>query len=89
MSETKWTPGPWNGRDIKISDQEGAGISICFTYPPRDEYRANTHLIASAPELYEALDSIVRSAEENNAAINMPLIAAAKTALAKARGEQP
>lgn len=88
MSETKWTPGPWNGRDIKVSDQDAAGISICFTYPPREEYRANARLIAAAPELYEALQVAELALRERGLRV-LGEYKQIESALAKARGEQP
>lgn len=50
---------------------------------------ANAHLIAAAPELYEALESVIRSyihhcPDANNGS---KAIANARTTLAKARGE--
>ena len=47
-----------------------------------DELKANAHLIAAAPELYEALERVVRISDRDHVAWNE-----AKAALAKARGE--
>tara|TARA_R110000824_G_scaffold308609_1_gene496046 strand:+ start:114 stop:431 length:318 start_codon:yes stop_codon:yes gene_type:complete len=71
MTAPKWTPGPWDVRpgwglnaievapvddapDLVGEPTEVAGISDCYT-----EHEANAHLIAAAPELYEALESLV------------------------------
>jgi len=67
MSETKWTPGPWEavkedypetGDVVKgMGSVEGEIFTICqmcdFDEP---ELSANRNLAAAAPELYEALD---------------------------------
>jgi hypothetical protein len=91
MSETKWTPGPWlaqecirsgwdvvadDGHVVETTDEIGR-------YGPIDR-QANAHLIAAAPDLYEALRASVLMC------INMPpaIERMAEAALAKARGEQ-
>ncbi len=75
MSETKFTPGPWrsNGSDIFVEGDDGddriiAGIGKSggfrsSVYSPivahKPEGRANAHLIAAAPELYEVLEKML------------------------------
>lgn len=104
MTEPKWAPGPWevdedyrpgmswNRHIVYGSDRENR---VCFMShsdgraPERD--RANAHLIAAAPELYEALLHIADEIETDGGVdtsdwLNM---AAARAALAKARGEAP
>lgn len=65
MNEVRWTPGPWvknrygelvgrNGERVDVYD---AGIRLTLASPD-DVDRANAHLIAAAPELYEALEMI-------------------------------
>lgn len=49
-----------------------------------DEEMANAHLIAAAPELYEALEAMLEECEDDEFA---PHVMDAKAALAKARGE--
>lgn len=46
---------------------------------------ANAHLIAAAPELYEALAAIVRDGDDQE--LDSALINAGRAALARARGE--
>lgn len=63
MSDPKWTPGPWYvGRNIDtdVYGPKGLLVANCAsTFPRQDgELRANTSLIAAAPELYEALEAI-------------------------------
>lgn len=94
MTELNGTPGPWHWR----SEGEGwyqewyldPGIMIAYGgdgTPGGDEIdRANAHLIAAAPDLYEAL-----AAFQSNAVIRSvcpsPLWAEMVDALAKARGK--
>lgn len=92
MSDTKWTPGPWVVVDgsltgnISVNSVDGdyyvatthgwAGIDS-----DDDTCAANSHLIAAAPELYEALHNAVAS--------GLPEVVRqeAVAALRKARGE--
>lgn len=93
MAESKWTPGPWHWtKDIVIGEYNLApGIlltALTDGTPWGDEIdRANAHLIATAPDLYDALKAlldryIIMGCGEGPEAL------AAKFALAKARGEQ-
>jgi len=70
-NETKFTPGPWTsnpavsclrGDLFYISQEDGAPYTenysdVCQTHEGEDLYvqKANAHLIAAAPEMYEAL----------------------------------
>jgi len=77
MSELKATPGPWiempdsDDEDVYISTEErfdNSKIHICkvqggFCGAIGEEQEANAHLIAAAPELYEALDKLKLSYE--------------------------
>jgi len=87
MSETKFTPGPWElvsknweGRIVNGSD--GNWIADLTMY--HDTSESNAHLIASAPDLYEALELIL-SDEDYRGSLDAILLA--HSALAKARGE--
>lgn len=95
MSELKATPGPWhvvhNGayREINLGDCE-CSPSIAQVCPSQflengDNEEANAHLIAAAPELYEAL-LLAKSWLEGWASADAEL-ATIEEALAKARGE--
>ena len=65
MNEPKFTPAPWRVEFIKdgafsLSARiKQGGICICQRNPLPEDYieqgNANAHLIAAAPELYEAL----------------------------------
>ncbi len=69
MSEAKFTKGPWEVVDgyypsfIEIKCGEMMDISICWhatdlSYSDGVERRANAHLIAAAPDMYEMLASL-------------------------------
>lgn len=79
MNERKWTPGPWwiNGTK-SIRGPEGSYIANANW----KNGNHNAHLIAAAPDLYEALCALASYAEET---IFIPETVYA--ALAKARGE--
>jgi hypothetical protein len=96
MNETKWTPRPWkviplnHGHGALVqSGVFGAGyaygesFSIQFSIP-------NAHLIAAAPDLYEALDLLAKC--EPLLSDGDPKLTALRLhcqkMLAKARGEQ-
>lgn len=81
MSEPKFTKGPWRLTDsnddtwirvianrVDQHDPHGEFIADCCNESPEcvDEDKANAHLIAAAPELFEAL---VRIRETDEAAL--------------------
>jgi hypothetical protein len=91
MTERKWTKGPWVITDVGtlISDGgnvnnpiEVAGLNIAHfsRYECKTHQSANAHLIAAAPDLYEALSLILRDND-------IDITHGAYEALAKARGE--
>lgn len=79
----KHTPGPWVTEDLFIKDESDNKIAEVHWRRNEDQEVANALLIAAAPDLLEALDSIV----EMNPPLPMGMIEAAEAALAKARGE--
>lgn len=90
MSEN-WTPGPWivDDRSSKPRILTGASPNyliaagpICGGSAARRTAEANGRLIAAAPELYAALEEVVRISDRKHDAWDE-----AKAALAKARGE--
>lgn len=97
MSEAKFTPGPWRAWQPRGDESvpvrtDGLGITIAYVHQGAiTNAQANAHLIAAAPELYEALEwletyAMVQvdrhpDAQDNKGWRN--IIAA----LAKARGE--
>ena len=93
MSDTKFTPGPWRYDRTNGSPTTGehmiAGAKPGYLAEVRDcgsgDVRANTHLIAAAPDLYAALDGLLGLLDAGS--LYEPQAYAARTALAKARGE--
>jgi len=67
MSDTKFTPGPWELWPLEDSDSVRifAGThyvgSIGNSDDEPSQTRANGHLIAAAPDMYEALKEIARA----------------------------
>ena len=100
MSDAKFTPGPWavdNRASFCVNaERDGAAGGVCSTggyYASwRDgeelmlENQANAHLIAAAPELYEALERMVADYDIGEMT-ETPILDVANAALAKARGE--
>ena len=104
MSETKHTPGPWRisgesattvQADYRAINSEG-GVLIARAlgypnsgyFPSDDEATANARLIAAAPELLESLERCF-NIMNNGGTWSIEDQAAARAAIAKAKGEQP
>lgn len=96
MTEKRFTPGPW--KTNRHGDVFAGQEFICCSgraYDRSEADRANSHLIAAAPELYEALANclghfdtpVARRQVGINSDIPVWLVEA-RAALAKARGEQ-
>lgn len=102
-TQHKWTKGPWkqatrgpNGCPI-IGDNKGVMIAMLTTgLNFEDQSEANAHLIASAPDLYAALEdiyagcvSVYGSGEDKRINVNISPAAfkAMEISMAKARGE--
>ncbi len=107
-SETKWTPGPWSlGRNKSDYMQIDGGLSrpqqhiglakvvVAFDGDPYPQGEANADLIAAAPELYEALERLLKwvapiagdNHDKDREREEMASVEAACSALRKARGE--
>jgi len=90
----EYTKGEWKryGRHIHINtnntSDEIAGV-LCPGWMPREEAQANAHLIAAAPDMYEALKEITELAPR--AMLKLPYaiqaVEIAEKALAKAEGK--
>lgn len=89
MAKTKHTPGPWHtdaGQSFYVfahgSLMEQAGVNngpfVCNA-----STQANARLIAAAPELLDALAALL----EDQRDASPPVLAQARAAIAKARGE--
>ena len=93
MSAPKFTPGPWEVRvwdgdhwpiwRTSIAEKNGKGHALFISAKHAPNVPANAHLIAAAPDLYEALCDMVSDRE----CLSEATIDFAKRALAKARGE--
>lgn len=98
MSQNKHTPGPWSwGKDrcglygsgpdnevLRYERYEGMWLHYC------ESKNANANLIAAAPDLLQALDDLLRDAEDPmDKATTEYFRKQARAAMAKARGEQP
>jgi len=98
--DTKHTPGPWKrNADGFLASPKGAEVVFSRKHQliigdSTPETEANARLIASAPDLLEALARIEKlltptGEKHNNPALNVDLCAAiASAAIAKARGEE-
>ena len=95
MTETKWTPGPWNIRHempyYLITDVNNCLLSqVCPTYDDKSKYNAN--LTAAAPDLYAAtnwVDSVSASSQFEYVYVRLSVdeLNALIDARRKARGE--
>jgi hypothetical protein len=78
---TQHTPGPWRhcGSDIVVKDRDGDDMIICgmgkpasfrshpYSVPSSPQTRANTNLIAAAPDMLAALQAIAATSTEEDA----------------------
>lgn len=98
MNEFKGTPGPWavvgTCCDGVGADFDSGGHKSVCQRPARtggkltDEYNANMHLIAAAPELLEALQRMLRAGQKQNWNERYEYeMSLAREAIAKALGE--
>lgn len=90
-----FTKGPWEYNDVaaeirvSVSGRNFSVASIDSCFASSDEIEANARLIATAPELLEALEFVLRSATPS--CVEHPAMyfawKNAKAAIAKAKGE--
>ncbi|KAB2712834.1 hypothetical protein F9K88_07710 [Brucella intermedia] len=97
MSKPEFTPGPWSFRQnrncsLDFFGEGGHRLILGNTFLINQV--ANAHLIATAPELYEALETAIEEinhlrkfAGDNGAMIDDTDFVEGISALAKARGE--
>jgi len=91
VSETKWTPGPWEVIDDYWIVGPDGGIAEAFHNLYDGTEAANAHLIASAPDLYEALSMArdrLSELQGGEDAITQSVIGLADCVMRQARGEQ-
>ncbi len=93
-----YTKGKWVKQGLlvaTVSQPQGIGVIVadCRTSSNLNEVEANAHLIASAPDMYEALGIIKRTTESSGESIHYlqnalrVITHIAKEALAKAEGK--
>ena len=100
MSESgkeKFTPGPWEGGyglldggylGIWKSGSETVVARISPTDRETDEYKANAHLIAAAPDMYAVLTELEESVDYwSEYDVPIGIIDQIRAAISKARGE--
>lgn len=88
MSKAKHTPGPWDENNGRVFRGNSGSICILTDQHSFVEYRANARLIAAAPELLEALQSIIEIGKRNTENPKYDgYYDAARAAIAKATGE--
>ena len=98
MTERKWTPGPWYVSNMsEIFHGDDCNLADCWSVHAdidEDECEANAHLIAAAPDMYDALESAEESIATFIGVHGYPtdsgageILRQVSAALAKARGE--
>lgn len=96
MTKLKATPGPWHiggAHGVIVYAGDGYAVASCATYHGRftnEEAERNSNLIAAAPDLYEALNEIVKSLsdqDDEGMIEHAQQMIDARLALSKARGE--
>ena len=98
MSTAKHTPGPWvvilSPADHDEFEVVTSNVSMPICQFWRKGYgveahAANARLIAAAPDLLEALMTVIANAPEPYCAITRAIDAKCRAAIARATGEQP
>lgn len=90
-NEVRYTAGPWEVREYSrctVMTKEGTIIANCCTVIQglsKEECEANARLIAAAPELLEALKSVLNMPEMANGT-NQTLYRKIEQAISKAQG---
>lgn len=85
MTNAQHTPGPWHNKPDAIQTEDGVEIAFCADVGDYGMTRANSLLIAAAPELLELLEDVERSLTTLGAR-GQPL-KKIRAAIAKAKGE--
>ena len=91
MNTTPYTKGEWIADGCNVLCEDG---TVAVVYDPfdsphtTDTAKANAHLIAAAPEIYEALANIVQRLDKGLALGETLEMKPARRALAKAEGKE-
>ena len=86
---TKHTLGPWEARENRVLGPDGSSIADTWFHQVHvaDETLANARLIAAAPDLLEALETMIRLRKERNPDGWKLAFETCEAAIAKAKGE--
>ena len=90
MSESKFTPGPWEDRkDLSILSirRRTANANVFNKRISWQEKKANARLIAAAPDMYEAILSVLHADACGFAGMMDSALTKARAAIAKADGK--
>lgn len=102
MSETPWTKGGWSVAErntyygVYTTDRYVSSRLVAACAKPHPDASANARLCAAAPELFDALDAMVRAYFDYHDALHLTepvtgraanAYALAAAALARARGD--
>jgi len=60
-NKPKWTPGPWTAERANVGDAHPLFVRCNLDSAFRPPCDADAHLIAAAPELYDALEGFAKS----------------------------
>lgn len=82
MSE--FTEKPWVAIGNSVYGPDGDRLAFCDTVTVYGDTKANAQLISAAPDMYEALGTVVKEGW----LVGSPLESVCRQALAKARGEK-
>jgi len=97
MTETKFTPGPWEVSPVLpgyyewVRNSDGHLVADCASMLPSEECVANAALISAAPDMYAALEhftTMTRKAFISPEAVCFYMQKYARDIIAKARGEK-
>lgn len=88
MTDAKHTPGPWryHGKS-RILGPKGSIGNVFASGITHYERASNAHLIAAAPDMYEALEELERLITDQGFPYEGHMLTTCRVALAKAKGE--
>jgi hypothetical protein len=90
MSNSKHTPGPWKQGSTHPENVSAGSALVCTTLSRgrfNDEQKANARLIAAAPDLLEALQTMLKHPDTMTAKLVAQAAIARAAGLNKATGE--
>lgn len=94
MKDTEFTPGDWFYKSPEIIAPAKGSVCLLNVRPTVEEAEANAHLIAAAPDMFQALQECVRRIEAVHGRLMLsdsntlnPALDRARAALSKAKGQ--